>query len=1353
MGRRAEQQRRVLLSYVPRHVAEEVLLQPADSPIGREQRREAVTLFADISGFTSLSERLGRVGKRGTEQLSELLNRYFGTLIDVVDSHGGSVGKFGGDALTVLFPLAHEGPAITALGAIQCALEMQERTRSYSEIDTIAGTFGLGLKIGLAKGPVFCASVGEPGARTEYVIAGKAVDRCAEAEHRAGEGEVVATEDLARLCPQAIVAERSGGFTWISGISEHVHPTPAPPLRDPSPESARTLEAYLHPAIAARVRSGLGSHVNEHRNVAVLFVRFEGFDYDDADVLPRLQGYVLGLVQTVRRFDGHLRQIDMGDKGSKALIVFGAPIAHENDEERALRCALELQVAAGDELRIGVSSGFAFCGETGSPKRRDYSVVGDVVNTAARLMQAAEQGQIVVAGSPRPRIRRLFDHAELQPLALKGKAEPVQVFTIRGIAGSARTVSALEERPYDIPMVGRDEELGIVRSVLEAAVHGEGQIIAITGEPGIGKSRFTAELVRQALDVGFACHGGACDSSARRTSYFVWQDIWRSFFALDANAPTERQVRRLEEELDELEPGLARRLPLLAPTLSLAIPDNPVTRGLDAELRAELLHSLLRTCLASRAAFAPTLFLLEDGQWIDPLSLELLARLGRGLEHSSVALVVVHRPRDADRGPTHWAESLENFTPIALDPLTEDAVERLLTLKLRQLFGHDMDVPASTLRHLVERAGGNAFYLEELLNLLRDRGIDPRDAKTVAAGELPDTLHSLVMARIDRLPPEEQATLKVASVVGRLFKAFWIWGSYPPLGEPGAVRARLDRLSGLELISLARPDPELEYLFNHVVTHDVAYESLAFSLREELHGRIGHFIETTYAGKLDAHVYSLADHYGKSRDTAKQRTYFRRAADAAKAAFANDTAVEYYQRLLELTGDEGRSDIMRSLGEVWQLVGSWSEAEAAFREAVALATAAGDDRATARACSALGNLVSHRGSADEADELLQQALAEFERIEDRGGAIEALEHLAFNAWQRSSHEASLDYSRKHLALAEAADDPVGICMAVEQMGLTYWHRGQHDLAEASFEHALEVARRVAYTRGVIHASNDYAGLLFELGRYEQALERVREGLVAAEEIGYRFAAAALIGNAGELYRLRGDLGQALSCYDRGLRIAAELRDWTGISKNAGNIALALVDLDRIDEGERLFGIAIELARSVETLYHLCEYLHHLAALQARRNRPEEARRTNDEALAIATEIERRDVLFAAEVLAVRLRLILGTASPTGALRELERLGERWPEPRQLAALSYERWRIDIGDETSKGRAANLYEELFSATPDHEFLLRYRELTGRDLPEQPPLSPLLDEGEVDVKDIVRLLESLRQELPGVALAVA
>jgi class 3 adenylate cyclase/tetratricopeptide (TPR) repeat protein len=1312
-------------SYVPYHVARDLARFPGADPIGREQRIEAVTLFVDVAGFTAMSEALAATGKGGTEELTTVLNTYFEPTVDLIRSYGGIVAKFSGDGMTVLFPYPPASRVAVARRAIQCALDVQDQMERYAAIRTQAGNFTLSVKSGLAVGTLFCTIVGDPAIRLEYIIAGGALDRCAEAEHQASRGEVVVHDDLLAAAGEVDIVEKRGVFSCVACLRRRAKPDPLPPLGELGPEAIEIVTACLHPSIARRVGEGQTSFINEHRRVTVLFVRFDGFDYDgDPEVGAKLQTYLSRVIRVVHRYDGYLSRVDMGDKGSKCLVLFGAPIAHEDDVERGLRCALELCDLPDATVRVGINTAFVYCGLVGSAVRQEYTVMGDGVNLAARLMQAAQSRQIIVGDATRSASGRSFEWESSTSIRVKGKSEPVRIHTLAGL--KQRTTLRLQEPEYALPMVGRERELEVTQERLARVLRGQGQIVGITAEAGMGKSRLAAEIIKLATGRGLAGYGGECLSHGVNTSYLVWRNLMRGFFGLDPAWPLDEQLRHLEAELAALDASLVQRMPLLGSVLNLSVPENALTRSLDARLCKESLEALVIACIRRRAEGMPLLLVLEDCHWIDPLSHDLLEAVGRNVVDVPVLMLVIYRPPETERACLRVSR-MGHFAEIRLANFTYREAEHLIALKLARLFGvrEWAEIPDVLVERITERAQGNPFYIDEMINLIHDRGIDLADTEALQSLDLPDSLHSLIISRIDQLAEGAKTTLKVASVIGRIFCASWLWGIYPQLGTPEQVREQLALLSRLDITSMDKPEPELEYLFRHIVTREVAYESLSVATRTMLHGQAGQFIERTYPESLERYVDLLAYHYGRGQNVEKQREYFRKAGAAAQAAYANDAAIDYYRRLLSLLPEKEQPGVMLKLGQVWHLIGKWDEAGAIYRQALALAERAGDRRMRGQCERAVGTHLRFKGLYAKALEWLGRARSGFETLGDQQGLGDALREIGIVHWSQGDYPRALAYFEQCLQIATGLGDQRGIYRAVGNMGIVYKSQGNYSQALACYEQCQQIATELGDRLGASKATGNKGSVYLDQGDYPRALTCYAQRLQIALEIGVRQGVGIAIGNIGDVYLNYGDYARALACLTQNLQIALEIGDRLGVSFALWNMAVTYVAQERCDEAERLLTRAIILGRALDTPYEMCDYLYTYADLHVRREQYAAAQPLNDEALSIAAQVEHKDVQFKAQVLALCLRIVLGQIAPPEAVGEFERLLGEWPDDAEQAAIQYEIWRVDQDQEPHRQQAADLYRALYAQTPNVEYKQRYEELTGECLPDPPPLPPLPD----------------------------
>ncbi len=717
----------------------------AGRPAGQPwlDRFPAAVLLADLCGFTRLAEELARQGPDGAERLSALLDRYFEQLFEIFHRHGGQVVKIAGDAPIVAFP----GPLSEAVPrAAACALEAAALSQD-----------GLTLRLGLGAGEAVLAGVGGHRGRWEFVLAGEPLEQASSAERLAQPGQVTVAEPVWAFLPDA---RREGPRLLES--------PPVPWLAE-SAAPGEELQAYLSSAVLDRLQTS-DAWLAELRPVSVLFLCLRKLDYQAANVLERLHQAVLQSQQVLESEEASLIQCLMDDKGTILLAAFGVPRSHPDDALRAIRAGLELAPLGS----IGIATGRVFCGIRGSPRRREYCLIGDRVNLAARLMQ---KGDALCDPETARLVRDRVQFEQLEPIALKGKSQTIAPHRPLGLSDSP-SASA--------PLVGRKRE----RQQLERLLDGPGKLL-LEGEPGLGKSRLVQDLLEE-------CPLPVVLLQADP----VGQGIPGSVF---------RELDRPDRDWLERHP-LA---PLAAELAGQSFSDNAATRSLTGAARGEALRELLLD-LTDHWANQSYLVIVEDAHWLDSVSRGVLMQApGR--------LLLVARPG-------HGLDGLER---LGLDPLDEEAI---LALARARTGAQQLD--ARLLRLLREKAEGNPFFTEELLLALDGAGLLEQEGETLRLkGEpellqLLDTVGGAITSRIDRLEPAHQLALKVASVVGRIFALAMVAEVRPAEAANDNLEAIFGELDRLELT------PRLDtgrHAFKHALTREAAYNTLLYSQRRELH--------------------------------------------------------------------------------------------------------------------------------------------------------------------------------------------------------------------------------------------------------------------------------------------------------------------------------------------------------------------------------------------------------------------------------------------------------------------------------------------------------------------------------------
>jgi adenylate cyclase len=1210
-------------------------------------RAVGAVLFADVSGFTPLTEAMTRSlgARRGAEELTKQLNAVYDALIVEIEKYGGSVISFAGDAALCWFAETEDGTPRAYLRAAACAFALQKAMEQFTAVPMPDGTItALAIKVAVTYGTVHRFVVGDADIRLLDVIAGSTVTRSATAEHLAQRGEILMDAAAAQALDTQIeiaewrdAADRAERFAVVGAL--RAVPPPPPPLVPP-PLTQTRIKPWLHAEVYKRISAEGETFLTELRPVVALFARFHGIDFDaDADAGEKLNQFISRAQQVLARYDGTLLELTIGDKGSYFYATFGALHMHEDDARRAVFAGRELfplcrALGFLEPLQVGISQGVMRVGGYGGASRRMYGAQGDEVNLAARLMTEAAPGMLLVSGRIQKTVANEFDLEPLPPIRLKGKAEPLLPFVVQGLRETR--VQQLQEAYYSLPMIGREAEMALLQAKLQAARDGKGQIIGITARAGMGKSRLTAEVIRMVRRRRESSYGGECQSFGSNIPYLVWVPIWRTFFGVDANLSRPRQVRALQGALEELAPKRFEALPLLGTLLDIPIPENDFTRALEPEFRRSALHALLRDCLVAAAQEARAvgqilLFVLEDAHWIDPASRALLQELAVGIGELPVVFLLNYRPMESETEHLPQIEALSNFTEIKLDELTDAQGEGLIRAKLAQHAPENVEtIPQALIARVTKQAQGNPFYIEQLLDYMHDRGINFRDPAALDQIELPNTMHRLILSRLDQLSERQQLTLKAASIIGRFFRSAHLCGYYPTIGTSEQIRADLALLLKYDLTALAQPDPELAYVFKHVVTHQVAYESLAYATRAMLHERYARFIEAQ--GNPERALDLLAYHYDRSTNLAKRKEYLQRAGQAAAARFANREAVDYLSRALALTTEgeaEERYALLVARERVFDVQGERERQRADLRALEQLATTLGDPIRQLQVLLQQGWLAERLAEHETASRVIQQVTA---GLNAQTFPPEPRAHLEIEVtllqgvvlWQQGNAAAARPHMEHALALANATQDRDLQARALSFLGLVLRELGEHALAQSYYEQLLEQARANGDKRREYSALNNLGLIANARGDFARVLTNYGEGLRIAREIGDRPGEALLLGNLAIATMEQGEFSQARAHAVQSRRVSEAIGD----RRNICRMALTMGEIYRLTgnyaaaqtHNQEALTWALEIHDRLNEDYARMN----LAAIALENDEPERARALASDALPLARAIQHRD---------------------------------------------------------------------------------------------------------------------------------
>jgi adenylate cyclase len=933
----------------------------------------------------------------------------------------------------------------------------------------------------------------------------------------------------------------------------------------------------------------------DRRAVTVLFADLSGF----TSLAERLDPEDVRALQT-ELFDAMRAALDpLGafiEKfvGDAVVAVFGAPQAHEDDPERAMRAALEMHRRAAQlgkrwerrvggriELHIGVNTGRVVAGRLGSNPQATYAVTGDAVNTAARLQSAARAGETLVSHSTYLLAQHAFSFAPAGEIVLKGKAEPVVAYQLLGTAITPRSARGLNSLGLAAPLVGRERELARLGAAFDAVCGGQAQLVGVCADAGSGKSRLVAEFIRP-LESTVAVRYASC-SSLGEPPYGVMAQFFRQGYALDPADSLDAARYKIEEGLRALGAGESEALgvaPIVGYVLGLAAGDG--APDIEPERLNRQILNMLRIVFERRLGQGPLLLVVEDLHWADAASVHGLGRLVDWL--ADRPLMVLTTSRSAGAGIP--AERAAHAT-VLLEPLSAAQSAELL----RDLFGTAL--PEQLQRQLVERSGGNPLYLEELVRGLVARGVVVREgerwtsAGAIVSLDVPATVEGLLLSRVDRLEPEARATLQRAAVLGPAFEAGL-------LERIGGSPALLDTLCAEGLLAASGAGA---FHFSHTLMHETVYGNLLQRSRAELHGRAAAELERIHGTqpKRLEDLEALGHHFSLSEERARGARYLVAAGDWARGLYANADALRHYCRALaalERCEDCAREilEVHERLGELLALTGERAEALEHFRVVRQAAAAAGERVAQARLCRKIGAL----------------------------------------HWDAGERDRGLATFQEGLALLGAEGEPIERAQLYQEMGRLAFRSGDNAGAITWAERALVEAERAGpdAAGAMAQTLNTLGAALARLGREEDAVGHIERSVGIALERGLLQAACRSYANLGVLYSSL-DPARAIETCLTGLETAKKIGDLGFQSRLYANLAMAYCALtDRCDiDGLRAAEAAIALDRKLGQLDHLAVPLIVLGQIHQCHGEPDKALGYYLEALSLAEDMREPQLLF------------------------------------------------------------------------------------------------------------------------------
>jgi predicted ATPase/class 3 adenylate cyclase len=1095
----------------------------------------------------------------------------------------------------------------------------------------------------------------------------------------------------------------------------------------------RDLRTKMPSALVNKFIQGSKELYGQRREVTVLHVEIADFlsiskEVDSETIYLAVDEIVHLLADVVYKYEGTIDKYS----GNGMMALFGLPLNHENDPERGVRAALEMQYSMGQlhdhlieryqrdfQIQIGINTGAVIAGYMSDQQHLEYTVIGDTVHLATQLQKSASPGNILVSFSTYQRSRPIFDYQSVPPLQLEGNSGPTRVFQPLGIRltpGQVRGLPGLQ-----VPMIGRREQLDQLIGVFKQVIgNNTSEIILCSGEAGIGKSRLVAEFRNYLTNHPVTMVQGTCALYMRITPYRVLADVLRNILGISELDPINEQRKTLQRHLEQF--GLDRSdiLPYMMHVLGI-LHSDPVLevriKLLDPSMLRRQTHFALRMFFIAESRRSPLILVFDDLHWVDQPSGQFLEYLCQSLESSPILMMMVARDFDkysfAQSIQTAAQKHIRKPLEIYIQPLTESDAHLLVD----QLV-HEDTKPAEEMKSLITaRAGGNPYYTEELVRILMDHGgLINRDGDwhlTASAAslirEVPGTLADIILARFDHLPDALKNILLRASVLGDSFSVRLLQALVADENEdlPGALM----ELEKRDFLIHTKFDVEDGYIFKHPLVQETIYKTLLKRDSRKLHSQVAQAIEAGDYWLPGERNQVLAYHLSESARPAQAIPYLLISAEKAYQHFANDTVVQLYRQVLSLMDTvpdspiEQREKAQVGLAQALKFTGELEEAARLLIEIVDRIPKSVDGQQFTDSSSfqiqiealrELADIRAREGDLDFAVQLLKQGM---DLLSESGRKVYPIiwRRLADRlAWvyfrQRNFDEA---YNLVDLALLDTAtwetEDPITMASLYNTIGGIYWTRSRFADAIESVEHSLEIYKNLHYHWGMAISLANLGILHYSTEKWSQAVEYLEQADRLRREYGDDPERPINLKNLGEVLLDLGDHQHARTNFETSREVSQRLG--LNISQAYAEIGLcrlALVEGNPANARLHLQNAGALLESLEEANDRVADYYQLLAQIEIQDNNLQKAKISAEQALLIS----QRGGISEKQVDALR---VLGTiATKTDAFEQAEtylynsidlaqQLNDRFSEAKARYELGLLYWNWGERDPAQKGQ--------------------------------------------------------------------
>jgi class 3 adenylate cyclase/predicted ATPase len=979
---------------------------------------------------------------------------------------------------------------------------------------------------------------------------------------------------------QVIVAEPgSASLGHPASPDSQVQPTPRPAFgpATQTPVPIPNIDRFLPRALADKLENARasGSMVGERRVLTMLFCDVQGSTaaaekLDPEEWTDIINGAFEHMIKPVYKYEGIVARL-MGDA---ILAFFGAPIAHEDDPQRAILTGLDIvegfkvyqeqtleQYGFKITLRVGINTGLVVVGAVGSDLRMEYTAMGDAINLAARMEQTAEPGTVQIAEPTYRLVSPVFELEPLGPVEVKGKEKPVAAYRVLGRKAVRNNLRGIEGMRSTL--IGRDRELNTIHGILNKTQQGLGHIICLTGEAGLGKSRLVEEAHNYWQSTSWSGNWQGVSSFSYETNHAfgLFQRLIRRLNNIGITDSPAMLRQKLEPLLTIFPQARHSRIMQIFETVFALESDSNMPRLVGESFRQELFNVMLQIW-SHRFADQPNVLAFDDLHWSDPASVQLLTYLFAVTDTIPLVLICAFRSdRDAPSALLQSTASQKfshRYTEIRLSTLPDEDISAILDELLA--IG---DLPDQLRQDILDRASGNPFFVEEVVRSLvlsgvvvaEDVQVDDemqqvwRAVDSATFTSIPNNLQGLLAARIDRLEESVRASLQLASVIGRSFyERVLTEVAALANGDSAHTTQHLRRLLQMQIIQEASRIPEVEYIFRNPLTQEVAYNGILLKRRREFHERVGLAMETLFSEQLTEISPRLAFHFQEARHRKKAFHYYVMAADQARLVYAHQEALTHYDRALSLVDNaQPSSDQLIQLyldrGRTLEHGGKFVEALENYETLSNLAINQGNKEMRLQALIASGTVHSMQTplhDPEKAQQLAEDGLVLTQELDNKAAEAKIqwnLMQMARFRGQEGDEKLAISHGERSLRLARDLDLRSQMALTLNDLSAIYRYANQTDKANETAKEARVLLREIGNLPMLADSFSQSAHFLCLSGEFDEAKEAATEAKRISTEIGNLWNLGASAFALGLIELERGHLGAALSIFSTAENLA------------------------------------------------------------------------------------------------------------------------------------------------------------------------------------------------------------------------